>query len=351
MNRILVGMSGGVDSAAAALLLLREGLSVGGATMILRPHDGLPQEARDARAVADALGFEHVVCRYEDAFRAEVIGRFADGYARGQTPNPCVDCNRRVKFPRLLETARSAGYDGIATGHYARAERDPQSGRWLLKRGADAAKDQSYVLYTLTQDQLAHTRFPLGGLLKPEVRALADAAGLPIAAKAESQDICFVPDGDYAAFLTRDCGVSGVPGPVVDTDGNVLGRHEGLLGYTIGQRKRLPVSLREKTYVVAKDAATARLTVGRERDLYAGSLTAGRLNWIAVDRLEEPTQAMAQIRYNAAAVPALVQPLDGGASRVRVVFETPQRAVTPGQSVVLYHGDSVLGGGVIENAI
>ena len=342
MERILIGMSGGVDSAAAALLLAREGRAAAGATLRLFP--GAP--SGDAQAVALALGLEYHIFDFADAFGAQVIRRFADTYARGETPNPCVDCNRHIKFPLLLERARSLSYDGIATGHYARIERDPQSGRWLLKRARDAGKDQTYVLYTLTQELLEHTHFPLGGLLKSEARAMAKEAGLPVADKADSQDICFVPDGDYAAFLTRVCGLSPIPGPVVDTQGSALGRHAGLLDFTIGQRSRLPVSLGEKTYVVAKDAATATLTVGRERDLYTGALTARDLNWIAIERLDTPLKVTVKTRYRANEAPATVEPLDGG--RVRVVFETPQRAVTPGQSAVFYQGDTVVGGGVIE---
>lgn len=355
MKRILAAMSGGVDSAAAALLLLRDGYDVCGATMKLFHNEqiGLDAEStccsladvEDARAVAHLLGFEHHVFGFGEAFRKNVIGRFADAYARGLTPNPCIDCNRYVKFPMLLDRALFLGMDGIATGHYARVEKDEKTGRWLLKKARDTSKDQTYVLYALTQEILSRTLFPLGDLLKSEARALASEAGLRVASKPESQDICFVPDGDYARFLTEVMHVPAVPGSVKDVSGQVLGMHPGLLGYTVGQRKGLPVTLGEKTYVVAKDASDATLTVGRDRDLYTTELTATNINWISVEHPGSPMEITAKARYKAPEAEAALTPLDNGSARL--CFRTPQRAVTPGQAVVFYQGDIVVGGGTI----
>lgn len=356
LKKIMTAMSGGVDSSAAALLLLRDGYEVCGATMKLFHNEqiGLDTESaccsladvEDARTVAHLLGFDHHVFGFSDAFRTQVIERFAQSYERGLTPNPCVDCNRYVKFPMLLDRALFLGMDGIATGHYARTEHDPRTGRWLLKKARDTSKDQTYVLYTLTQETLSRTLFPLGGLLKSEARTLAFEAGLPVASKSESQDICFVPDGDYTRFLRDILHVPSVPGPVKDISGKTLGTHSGLLGYTVGQRKGLPVTLGEKTFVVAKDATSATLTVGRGGDLYTDELTASNLNWISIEHPDTPMEVTAKTRYKAPEAEAVLTPLEN--ERVRLRFRQPQRAVTPGQAVVFYQGDIVVGGGTIE---
>ena len=355
----MVAMSGGVDSAMTAFLLRQAGHSICGATMQLfdsaQPQliqDGACGSARDvedAKAVAEQMGFVHHTFSFFAQFRAHVIENFADEYAQGRTPNPCIVCNQNIKFPLILEKALSMGYDAIATGHYARVERDATTGRWLLKKAADTTKDQTYVLYGLTQNELAHTRFPLGSWQKKDVRALAEREGLALVAeKPDSQDICFIRDGDYAGFLRNTMNLPEKPGQLTDTAGQVLGTHPGIIHYTIGQRKGLPISMGKPAYVVSKDAATDTVVIGEEKDLYAAGLVAAHLNWIAIEALTEPVEAMVKARYRQQEVPAMLHPMPEG--RVRVVFRTPQRAVTPGQTAVFYRGDTVLGGGRIMNA-
>ncbi|MDR1736456.1 MAG: tRNA 2-thiouridine(34) synthase MnmA [Oscillospiraceae bacterium] len=346
MRKVLVAMSGGVDSAAAALILLEQGYEVAGATLALADTPGSSSAIRDAADIAKTLGFAHHAIDSRDIFRREVMGRFARAYEDALTPNPCVDCNRLVKFPALHAFADGLGLDGVATGHYARVERDAGTGRFLLRKARDAAKDQTYVLYALPQEILSRTLFPLGGLTKGEVRALAESAGLKVAAKPDSQDICFVPDGDYAGFLTSQMGVKPVPGPVIDRNGAALGSHAGIIHYTVGQRKGLPVSFGEKTYVIAKDAETAALTVGRDEHLYAQSLTARDCRWVALEQPRSAMRVSAKTRYSQTETDAVLEPLDGG--RVHVRFEKKVRAVTPGQSAVFYDGEYVVGGGIIE---
>lgn len=353
-EKVMVGMSGGVDSSVAASLLLEQGCSVCGATLHLYDNAQAGVGTRtccsladveDARAVAYRLGIEHYVFNFGPEFRRCVMERFAEGYARGETPNPCIDCNRFIKFGKMLERARLLGMDSVATGHYARAEYDSVRGRWLLKKARDAAKDQTYVLYSLTQEQLAHTRFPLGGMLKSEVRAAAAERGFVNAAKPDSEDICFVPDGDYAAFLEREMGLRPKPGSFVDRAGNVLGTHRGLIHYTVGQRKGLGVTFGEPRYVLAKDAEKNTILLGPDSGLYAPGFTAGDVNWISGEPPAGPVEAGVKVRYSQSESAAVVTPLADG--RVSVRFREPQRAVTPGQAAVFYAGDEVLGGGTI----
>ena len=336
-------MSGGVDSSVAAFLIKDGGDECAGAIMRL-----LAQSAEEdaARSVAERLGIPFHVFPLECEFRENVIKPFIDAYRAGLTPNPCVDCNRSMKFGKFLELARGLGMSHIATGHYAVVERNAASGRWLLRRGADLKKDQSYVLWTLTQEQLSRTLLPLGSLSKEEAREIAEAQGFSNAHKKESQDICFVPDGDYAAFIRETTGRADEPGKFVDEAGRVIGGHKGLIHYTIGQRRGLGLSLREPLYVRAKNAADNTVALCPESGLYSKTLTASRANFITVEKLDRPARVRAKIRYRAPERPATVEQLSE--DKIRIEFDEPQRAITPGQSVVLYDGDYVVGGGVID---
>lgn len=351
-------MSGGVDSSVAAALLKEQGYELCGVT--LRLYDGAEiaedevmtktccslTDVEDARRVAARMGFRHVVFSFTDCFRKEVIDRFAKGYEEGRTPNPCIDCNRFIKFGKLLDRAKQLDMDGIATGHYARVEYDEPSGRYLLKKARDASKDQTYVLYAMTQEELSRTLFPLGNLLKAEVRQLAEERGLVNARKPDSQDICFVPSGDYAGFLEKKMAVKMPTGNFLDTDGNVIGKHKGHIHYTIGQRKGLGVSFAAPRYVVRKDAGNNTVTLGTAEDLFSDSLIADDVNWISIESLKEPMNVEVKTRYHQTESPATLYPQEGGSVLVR--FKNPQRAVTPGQAVVFYSGDIVVGGGTIR---
>lgn len=357
MKKVMVGMSGGVDSSVAAMLLREQGCEVMGVTLKLFSDEDINaaqkegktccalSDVMDARSVAYRLGFEHIVFNFKDNFREHVMKQFADSYLCGRTPNPCIECNRHVKFDKMLRRALELGYDYIATGHYAVNEYDEASGRWLLKRPADHSKDQTYVLYSLTQEQLSHTLFPLGTLEKSQVRALAEGAGLVNSAKPDSQDICFVPDGDYAGFIKRFTGADVPHGNFVDTQGNVLGEHKGIISYTVGQRKHLGISLGKPAYVVRKDVAANTVTLGTEADLYTKALIADDFNLISVPELTEPMRVTAKTRYSQKEQPAVVSCIGGG--RYMIEFDEPQRAVTSGQAVVIYDGDIVVGGGTI----
>lgn len=357
MKKVMVGMSGGVDSSVAAMILRESGYEVMGVTLKLFSDDDIIQaekdgktccalsDVEDARSVAYRLGFDHLVFNFRDNFRKHVMEQFADCYLSGRTPNPCIECNRHVKFDKMLRRALELGYDYIATGHYAVNEYDAKSGRYLLKRPADRSKDQTYVLYSLTQEQLAHTLFPLGGLEKTQVRELAEKAGLVNSAKPDSQDICFVPDGDYAQFIRRFTGAEIPEGSFVDTDGKVLGTHRGIINYTVGQRKGLGISLGKPAYVVRKDIAENTVTLGDEADLYTRTLTAEDVNLISVPEITEPMRITAKTRYSQTEQPAVLMYRDG---EYIVEFDEPQRAVTSGQAVVFYDGDIVVGGGTIK---
>ena len=347
----VIGMSGGVDSAVAALLLKEQGFSVIGVTMRLlcgklsASASHADRDAADAAAVCARLGIPHRAPDFSAAFEAQVVDRFAAEYAAGRTPNPCVLCNRAVKFGVLWEYARALGADCLTTGHYASVRQDPETGRFQLLAD-ESAKDQSYVLYGLTQEQLAHIRFPLSGKTKEEVRRLAEAHALPIAHKSDSMDICFVPDGDHSAFLRRYTGREMPPGEFADTSGRVLGTHRGLDRYTVGQRKGLGLSAGKPLYVLRLDAAQNRVIVGGEDEQYTASLTASDSNFVSIAPPTAPIRVTARVRYHAAPAEALLTPLEN--NRFRLDFDRPQRAVAPGQAVVLYDGRLLLGGGTID---
>ena len=351
--KILIAMSGGVDSSVAAKLLCDAGNECIGCTMKLFDNcdAGLSRsrtccsldDIEDARSVAFSLGMRYYVFNFKDDFREKVIKKFASAYLAGQTPNPCIDCNRYMKFDKLYERARLLGCDKIATGHYARIEFDGE--KYLLKKARDESKDQSYVLYMLTQEQLAHTLFPLGELIKSETRAIAEASKLTNAQKPDSQDICFVPDGDYAAAIERLTGKTSAPGNFIDTDGNVLGTHRGITHYTIGQHRGLGLALPERRYVCKIDAGSGTVTLGSDTELYSREVLVHDFNWISGEAPSGPIRCSAKIRYRQPEQAANVEPLSENEALIR--FDTPQRAVTPGQSAVLYDDDTVLGGGII----
>jgi tRNA-uridine 2-sulfurtransferase len=303
----------------------------------------------DARRVADKMGIPFYVLNFKEPFRRQVVDYFVEEYRRGRTPNPCIACNRYMKFDLLLKKAREleAGY--IATGHYARVDQDGETGRFRLRKAVDPKKDQSYTLYNLTQEQLSHTLFPLGGYLKSQVREMAAAYGLAVAEKPDSQEICFIPDDDYKRFLREEAGLEHIPGPITDTQGHRLGTHGGLANYTVGQRKGLGIAVGRPVFVVDLNMENNTLIVGDDQEAHAGALVADDLNFITLDRLEGEMRVAAKIRYHAREVPATLFPLPEG--RVRLEFDTPERAVTPGQSVVFYDGDVVVGGGIIQEAI
>ncbi|MBQ3532194.1 MAG: tRNA 2-thiouridine(34) synthase MnmA [Oscillospiraceae bacterium] len=341
-KRVLIAMSGGVDSSAAAVLLHRQGYDCAGGMLNLLPQGN---DTADAAAVAQRLGMDFHLIDGAAMFRRSVMDRFVSEYSAGRTPNPCIECNRCLKFGLFLDRALELGYDYIATGHYARVARDEESGKYRLLRGADRRKDQSYVLYQLTQHQLSHLLLPVGEFDKASIRAFAREAGLANADKSDSQDICFIPDGDYAAFLRRS-GAELRTGDFVDGAGNVLGRHKGLPCYTTGQRKGLGVAAGKHVYVVRKNAEDNTILLGDEADLYTRELTACRVNWIAGEVPAAPVRCSAKTRYSQTEAEATVYPLPDG--RVQVVFNEPQRAVTAGQAVVFYDDEACLGGGTIE---
>ena len=350
----LIAMSGGVDSSVAALMMLEQGYRLEGTTMRLYRWDGkyrpktrtccTDRDMNDASEVAVKLGIPYTVTDYQEVFRKEVIEKFIRVYEQGGTPNPCIDCNRYLKFDRLLALAHEKELNYIVTGHYARIERDGD-GRCHLLKAVDRTKDQSYVLFNLTQEQLRHTMFPLGGMTKDEVRKYAAGRGFVNAEKKDSQDICFIPDGDYASFIEKYTDTTFEPGDYLNTEGEVIGTHRGAIRYTIGQRKGLGVAFGEPMFVCDKSMTENTVTLAGEEAVFKDELIADDLNWIAFDALSEPLRVRAKTRYRSKEAQATVYP--DGEDRVRVVFDEKQRAMTVGQAVVFYDGDEVLGGGTI----
>jgi len=345
-SSVMVAMSGGVDSSVAVLQLLRSGNNCIGAIMRLCDRlTGQETGVADAQRVANRLHIPLLVLDQQKQFEEKVVEAFVRCYEEGGTPNPCMYCNRYLKFDVLLQEALARGCSHLATGHYAQIEQDPVSGRYLLKKAADQQKDQSYFLACLTQHQLSHTLFPLGGLQKEQVRQIAEENGFINARKKDSQDICFIPDGDYRAFLERYTGKVYPPGDYLNLEGNVVGRHSGAVGYTIGQRKGLGIALGAPAYVCGKNMAANTVTVGPDAALFSKVLRADGWNWISIPELTEPLKCKARIRYRHTEQPATVYPEADGTARVE--FDEPQRAITPGQAVVLYDGDTVIGNGTI----
>ncbi|WP_312159339.1 tRNA 2-thiouridine(34) synthase MnmA [Oscillibacter sp.] len=352
---VFLGMSGGVDSSVSALLLQQAGYDVSGVNLRLFHNEDLGEcrektccslaDAEDARAVAARLGIPFYVFDFSQVFRSTVIADFISEYEAGRTPNPCAECNRSVKFGALLQRALALHGEFLATGHYARVERDETTGRWLLKRGVDRSKDQSYFLYMLTQDQLSRTLFPLGALHKTEVREIAEQNGLVNAKKRDSQDICFAPDGDYVSFIQRTTGHPSPTGDFVDQEGKLLGRHKGFVRYTRGQHKGLGLSIEPPLYVLDKDPSTGTIRLGPDSALWTRVLTAENMNWISVPTITKPLRVTAKTRYSQQESAATAEALEGGS--LRLTFDMPQRAVTSGQAVVLYDGETVVGGGTI----
>lgn len=346
MKSVLVGMSGGVDSAAAALLLSRQGYETAGATLVLHHFGACGEDVENASKTAETLSIPFFVVEGEECFFDAVIRPFGEAYVRGETPNPCVLCNRTAKFPLLLQKADALSFDYIATGHYVRKEYDAAAGRYFLRCAADAAKDQSYVLYSLDQATLARCLFPMGTMEKKDVRALAARYALAPADRPESQDICFVPDGDYAAFLERTLSITGRRGDFLDESGRALGHHNGHWHYTIGQRRGLGVSAAHRLFVLSRDVENNTVTLGGEERLFSKTMRVRQVNWMAIAPPKAPVAAKVKARYRQPAQDARVIPLSE--SEALVEFSAPQRALTSGQSAVFYSGDAVLGGGVIE---
>ena len=354
--KALIAMSGGVDSSVAAYLMKQRGYDCFGCTMKLYQNEDLGlsrthtccslDDVEDARSVAYQLGIPHYVFNFSGEFRQRVIQKFIAGYQAGLTPNPCIDCNRYVKFDALLTRAGILGFDCLVTGHYARIA--AEDGKYILKKALDPSKDQSYVLYSMTQEQLAHTQFPLGALRKAQVREIALQNSFLNAQKPDSQDICFVPDGDYVAAIRRLSGIAPVPGDFVDEDGNTLGTHRGIICYTIGQHRHLGLSLPEARYVCKLCPENNTVTLGPSESLYRTRTVATDFHWISGEPPKAAIRCKAKIRYRQPEQWATVTP--HGASAAEIIFDAPQRAITPGQSAVLYDGEIVLGGGTITDA-
>jgi tRNA-specific 2-thiouridylase len=359
--KVVVAMSGGVDSSVTAALLKQDGYQVIGATMQIWPPNELGDEAdkfggccgfdavSEAKSVAHTLGIPHYVMNFRNEFAQKVIANFCREYSLGRTPNPCIRCNEHIKFDALLNRAKELGADFIATGHYTRIEYDEVNDRYLLKKGVDRGKDQSYVLYIMSQNQLKHTLMPLGVFTKEKVRQIARELGLSVADKAESQEICFIPDGNYSSFLKEYMPDVAKPGPILDREGNTLGEHRGILFYTIGQRKGLGISAEEPMYVVAIDRVRNAIIVGSKEDVYRDELIAADINWISMESPKQPLELKAKIRYRHREADAVITSISQ--REVHVKFSKPQMAITPGQAIVFYHKDTVIGGGTIEQTL
>ena len=351
-KKALIGMSGGVDSSVAAYLTQCTGFDCIGATMRLYDKSaacGAPDDAADARSVAEKLGIPHHILSFQDRFEEKVIRNFISCYEQGLTPNPCIQCNRHLKFGHMLSAARDLGCDYVVSGHYARIRQDEATGRYLLYKAADRAKDQTYFLASLNQEQLSHILFPLGELTKEQVRRIAEENGFVNARKRDSQDICFVPDGDYVAFMEGYTGKTYSEGDYLDLDGKVIGRHKGAVCYTLGQRKGLGIALGAPAYVCKKDMAANTVTLGPHEALFSKALRANDWNWYPFSSLAGPLEITVKTRHSQQEQAATVYPEENGFARVE--FHGPQRAVTPGQAVVLYQGELVIGGGTITEAL
>ena len=355
MKKVLLGMSGGVDSSVSAVVLQQLGYSVSGVTLKL--YDGESSDdggktccslndVLDARSVCDRLGIRHYVFNFKERFDREVISRFVDQYEAGFTPNPCIECNRYIKFREMLDRAILLEQDFIATGHYVKKEFDTATGRFLLKRPADRNKDQTYVVYDLTQDQLKQTLFPLGDLTKTQVREIAEENGFVNAHKPDSQDICFIPDGDYAKFIEEYTGIKQQCGDYLDIEGRVIGKHKGAVKYTLGQRKGLGIALGKPQFIISKSMADNTVTLGDEKYLFKNKAVIKDCRFIPFDVLDRSVKVTAKVRYRQKDEPAVIHPLNQ--TDVLLEFDQPQRAVTPGQAAVFYDGDTVVGGGTIS---
>ena len=349
-NKIAVAMSGGVDSGVCALLVKNSGVDTVGVTMgLCTPKDAaVPSDIlgdiSDAKEICNKLGIEHTVYDFSREFYDKVISDFMQTYISGGTPNPCVVCNKYLKFGALLDMSMRDGADKIATGHYAKIEADP-SGRFLLKRASDIKKDQTYMLWSLSQHQLSHTLLPLGEYTKPEIREIAEQNNLINAHKSDSQDICFVPDGDYASFISRESGYTPVPGNYIDMDGNILGKHKGVIHYTVGQRKGLGISMNRHVFVKDKDALNNTVTLSDEEYIFSKKITLKKINLIPFDSIDSQIRVQAKIRYSQKVSPATA--IQTGEDEITLIFDEPQRAPARGQSAVMYDGDYVVGGGII----
>ncbi len=338
----MIGMSGGVDSSVSAHLLIEKGYEAAGVTLFL--CDGAEEtNSTDAKSVCNRLGIKHFTFDLKKEFSNYVIRDFTSQYINGKTPNPCLVCNKYIKFGEMIKIAEREGYDKIATGHYARIREE--NGRFLLLRAKDASKDQSYVLYMLTQEQLSKSVFPLGEYEKSEIREIALQNGFINANRPDSQDICFVPDGDYASFIEQNTGFESLEGNYVDINGKALGKHKGVIHYTLGQRKGLGIAFGKPQFVIDKNSETNQVVLGDEEHLFSKEVIAENVNFIPFDNLENEMRVTAKLRYRHTAQPAVISPLENG--RVKIVFDEPQRAASPGQAAVFYNGDIVVGGGII----
>ena len=360
-KRVMIGMSGGVDSSVAAYLLKKQGYEVIGVTMKLwqddEEYDLIENDGgccslaavEDARAVADKIGIPFYVLNFKDVFKEKVIDYFIDEYLQGRTPNPCIACNKHIKFDDLYRRAMALGCDYVATGHYAKIEKDEETGRHLLVKSVTDKKDQTYALYNLTKEQLEHTLLPIGDYEKDRVREIAKEMGMDVYNKPDSQEICFVKDNDYANYVKRHSKKRIKEGNFVDTKGNVLGKHKGIIYYTIGQRKGLGIAFGKPMFVLDINPETNEVVLGSNDDLFSRELIATDVNLITVDEITEPIRVEAKIRYSAK--PALATVYNNGENSIRIVFDEPQRAITKGQSVVMYQGDKVVGGGIIDKSL